>query len=127
MDAAQVQALIVQALTWVGFALVSGLAAKAIMPGRDPGGAVVTLVLGIGGALLGVAVYMWFTGERIHNLISPMGFAVATAGSFFLLVTHRLLLGNRRHYRSRGDVIDEVIDHEPRYRRRRHVRYSDLD
>jgi uncharacterized membrane protein YeaQ/YmgE (transglycosylase-associated protein family) len=127
MDAAQIQALIVQALTWIGFALVSGLAAKAIMPGRDPGGAVVTLVLGIGGALLGVAVFMYFTGERIQNLISPIGFAVATAGSFFLLMTHRLLLGNRRHYRSHGDVIDEVIIPEPRYRRRRRVRYSDGD
>lgn len=127
MDAAQIQALVVQALTWVGFALVSGLAAKAIMPGRDPGGAVVTLVLGIGGAVLGVAVYMYFTGERVHNLISPIGFAVATAGSFFLLMTHRLLLGNRRHYRSHGDVIDEVIVPEPRYRRRRRVRFSDVD
>ncbi len=46
MDAAQIQSLVVNALTWVGFALMCGLAAKAIMPGRDPGGAVVTMVLG---------------------------------------------------------------------------------
>jgi len=126
MDAAQAQTLIVNALTWIGFALMCGLAAKAIMPGRDPGGAVVTMVLGIGGALIGVAVHAWFTGQRIQNLITPIGFGVATAGSFVLLAVHRMLRG-RRYYRPHDNVIDEVVVREPRYRRRRRVRYTDLD
>ena len=40
-------------LVWVGFGTVVGLLAKAIMPGRDPGGALVTLGMGIGGVIIG--------------------------------------------------------------------------
>ena len=47
--AAQAQILANEFLTWIGFGTLSGLTAKAIMPGRDPGGAVATLLMGIGG------------------------------------------------------------------------------
>ena len=40
-------------LVWAAFGLVAGLIAKAIMPGEDPGGTIVTIMIGIGGALLG--------------------------------------------------------------------------
>src|SRR5262249_26494630 len=40
-------------LVWIGFGTLVGLVAKAIMPGRDPGGAVATLVMGIGGVIFG--------------------------------------------------------------------------
>ena len=40
-------------LIWVGFGTIVGLAAKAIMPGRDPGGAVATLAMGVGGSIIG--------------------------------------------------------------------------
>ncbi|MFP6668962.1 MAG: hypothetical protein VB876_16740 [Pirellulales bacterium] len=40
-------------LVWVGYGTLAGLLAKAIMPGRDPGGAVATLCMGIGGAVIG--------------------------------------------------------------------------
>ena len=43
-------------LVWVGFGTIVGLLAKAIMPGRDPGGAIATLAMGIGGVVIGCGV-----------------------------------------------------------------------
>lgn len=80
-------------LEWIGFGTLSGLAAKAIMPGRDPGGAVATLMMGIGGTVIGLGVLTYFwEGVRVTPL-SPMGFAVATAGAFVILFFYRLLAG----------------------------------
>ena len=78
-------------LVWVGFGTLVGLLAKAIMPGRDPGGAVATLMMGIGGTVIGCGILSYFyEGKRISP-ISPIGFAVGTAGSFLLLFFYRLL------------------------------------
>ena len=95
---------------WVGFGTIVGLLAKAIMPGRDPGGAIATLVMGIGGAIIGCGVLAFFyEGERVSP-ISPIGMVVATAGAFAILFFYRLLGGfyflegegpNRPHF-SRG-------------------------
>lgn len=126
MDTAAMQGLLQTGLTWVGFAFVCGLTARAVLPGRDPGGAVVTFILGIAGALIGVAVYSWATGQQIHALISPIGFAVAVGGGIVLLVAHRLLSGRMF---GRGRIVEEVIVPGPTYtrRRRRAVRVSDVD
>lgn len=76
-------------LLWVGFGTLVGLAAKAIMPGRDPGGAIATLLMGIGGSVIGSGVLMYFwEGHRVTP-ISPEGFVVATAGAFVLLFFYR--------------------------------------
>ena len=45
-------------LIWIGFGTLVGLMAKAIMPGRDPGGAVATLMMGVGGAVIGCSMLM---------------------------------------------------------------------
>ena len=80
-------------LVWVGFGTLVGLLAKAIMPGRDPGGAVATLAMGVGGAVIGCATLSYFyEGHRVTP-ISPMGFLTATAGAFVLLFFYRLLGG----------------------------------
>ena len=80
-------------LVWGGFGTLVGLMAKAIMPGRDPGGAVATLLMGIGGTIIGCAGLMYFTnGERVSP-ISPIGFVVATLGAFTLLFFYRMLGG----------------------------------
>ena len=72
-------------LTWIGFGTLVGLLAKAIMPGRDPGGAVVTLLMGIGGSVVGCGVLMFlYDGQRVSP-ISPIGFLVATGGALILL------------------------------------------
>lgn len=93
MDPILIHHFVHEGLTWVGFGMVSGLLAKAILPGRDPGGAVVTLILGLGGALIGASVYAWAGGDRIRDLITPIGFAVAVGGAMVLLLIHRLCAG----------------------------------
>ena len=82
-----------EVFVWVGFGTVVGLLAKAVMPGRDPGGAVATLVMGIGGAVIGCGVLAFFwEGQRISP-ISPIGLVVATAGAFLILIFYRILGG----------------------------------
>ena len=61
-------------LVWVGFGTLAGLLAKAIMPGRDPGGTVATLMMGIGGTVIGSGVLMFFTGgKRITPILEILG------------------------------------------------------
>ena len=80
-------------LVWIGFGTVVGLLAKAIMPGRDPGGAVATLAMGIAGTVIGCGMLSYFwEGHRVTP-ISPEGLAVATGGAFTLLFFYRLLGG----------------------------------
>jgi uncharacterized membrane protein YeaQ/YmgE (transglycosylase-associated protein family) len=80
-------------LVWIGFGTVVGLLAKAIMPGRDPGGAVATLAMGIGGVVIGCGcVSFFYNGDRVTP-ISPLGFLVGTGGAFVLLFFYRLLSG----------------------------------
>jgi uncharacterized membrane protein YeaQ/YmgE (transglycosylase-associated protein family) len=64
-------------LMWVGFGTLVGLSAKAIMPGRDPGGAVGTLLMGIAGSLIGCGVLLLFD--------------TGTGGAFLLLLFFRIL------------------------------------
>src|SRR5437762_1217734 len=80
-------------LVWVGFGTLAGLLAKAIMPGRDPGGTVATLLMGIGGTVIGSGCLMFFTGGQRVTPISPVGFLVATAGAFIILAFYRVLGG----------------------------------
>ena len=88
-----VQNLAHDMLTWVGFGTLSGLLAKAIMPGRDPGGTVATLLMGIGGSVIGSGILMVCTDGMRVTPISPLGFVVATAGAFILLASYRIMGG----------------------------------
>jgi uncharacterized membrane protein YeaQ/YmgE (transglycosylase-associated protein family) len=105
MDAAQVaeqvQLWANDILVWIGFGTLVGLLAKAIMPGRDPGGAVATLAMGVSGTVAGcgLASFAW-EGHRVTP-ISPLGFAVGTAGAFLILFLYRLLGG---YWFVEGDV-----------------------
>ncbi len=79
-------------LGWILFGLVVGAIAKLLMPGRDPGGFIITILLGIAGALLGG----WL--GRALGLYGPedaAGFLMALAGSILLLVLYRMFLGRR--------------------------------
>lgn len=105
-------------LVWVGFGTLVGLLAKAVMPGRDPGGAVATLAMGIAGCVIGCGTLAFFyQGARISP-ISPIGFIVATGGAFVLLLFNRLLGG--KLFRE-GNTV--VVASRPTARRRR--RYAD--
>ena len=80
-------------LVWVGFGTLVGLLAKAIMPGRDPGGSIATLMMGIGGTVIGCGVASFFMDGRRVTPISPHGFAVATGGALLILFFYKLLGG----------------------------------
>ena len=74
------------------FGLVVGVVGKLIIPGRDPGGFIITILLGIAGALvggfLGRSLGMYGEGE-------PAGFVMAVIGSIILLAIYRMVAGRR--------------------------------
>lgn len=93
MDVVALQDYANQALTWIGFGTVVGLAAKAIMPGRDPGGSIATILMGIVGTLIGCALLKYFyAGEQISP-VSLRGFFVGVAGATVLLTFYKVLGG----------------------------------
>jgi len=67
--------------------LIAGAIAKAIMPGRDPGGIIVTILLGIAGSLVG--------GFLFHAGNSRSGLIGSVIGALILLFLYRLLVGRR--------------------------------
>jgi len=73
-------------LGWMLFGLIVGVIAKFVMPGRDPGGIFVTMLIGIVGAVLG-----GFLGRAIgwYQPGEPAGFIVATLGAIILLFIYR--------------------------------------
>jgi uncharacterized membrane protein YeaQ/YmgE (transglycosylase-associated protein family) len=78
---------------WIIFGLVVGVVAKFLMPGRDPGGFVITAIIGIVGALLG-----GYLGRAIgwYREGDPVGFVVAVIGSIILLALYRMMVGRRQ-------------------------------
>jgi uncharacterized membrane protein YeaQ/YmgE (transglycosylase-associated protein family) len=110
-------------LTWVGFGTLVGLLAKAIMPGRDPGGSIATLLMGIGGTVVGCGTLMFFyDGQRVTP-ISPVGFLVATGGAFILLFFYRLLAGR---FFQEGERRRNVVRAPHRRRRETIAEYDDV-
>jgi len=79
-------------LGWILFGLVVGIIAKFIMPGRDPGGIIVTILLGIVGALLG-----GYIGQALHlyGPGEPAGFVGATLGAILILFIYRMATRSR--------------------------------
>jgi uncharacterized membrane protein YeaQ/YmgE (transglycosylase-associated protein family) len=77
---------------WIVFGLIVGIVAKFLMPGRDPGGFVITAIIGVIGALLG-----GYLGRAIgwYQEGEPAGFVVAVIGSIILLALYRLMVGRR--------------------------------
>ena len=89
-------------LGWIVFGLIAGVIAKAIMPGRDPGGCIVTILIGIAGSLLGgfIAHYLlgYGAGGRgdVSDLTKPgflMSLVLAVIGAIILLAIYRLIKG----------------------------------
>ena len=80
-------------LVWIGFGTLVGLLAKSILPGKDPGGAFATVVIGVLGSIIGAGVLLFFSENLRVSPLSPAGFVVAIAGTSLLLITYRLLNG----------------------------------
>ena len=76
-------------LGWIFFGLVVGIIGKLLMPGRDPGGFIITTILGIVGALVG-----GFLGRvlGLYREGDPVGFVMAIIGSIILLVLYRMFV-----------------------------------
>jgi uncharacterized membrane protein YeaQ/YmgE (transglycosylase-associated protein family) len=107
-------------LVWIGFGTLVGLVAKAMMPGRDPGGAIATLLMGIGGAVIGCGTLSYFTRGTHVSPISPLGFVVATGGAFVLLAFFKLFTGRIVYEAGDGPVRErEVVQSRRPFSRRR--------
>ena len=75
-------------IIWIIFGLVVGVVAKFLMPGRDPGGFIITTALGIVGALLGG----WLGGAfGLYRDGEPAGFIMAVIGAVILLFVYRMV------------------------------------
>ncbi|WP_131739686.1 GlsB/YeaQ/YmgE family stress response membrane protein [Actinomadura roseirufa] len=93
-------------IAWIILGLVAGVIAKALVPGRDPQGLIITTLIGVAGALLG-----GFLATRLFNVDGVQGFfnlstwITAIAGSALLLLAYHLITsrGGRRRDGGRGD------------------------
>jgi len=79
-------------LGWILFGLIVGALAKLVMPGRDPGGIIVTMLIGIAGAVVG-----GFVGRALglYREGEAAGFLMATIGAVVLLALYRMMVGRR--------------------------------
>lgn len=105
-------------LEWIGFGTLVGLLAKAILPGKDPGGTLATLLVGVFGSVVGASLVFFATAVRVTPISLP-GFAAALFTTIVLLFLMRLM--NRQRWpggitilnwrrtptRRRATVLDE--------------------
>src|ERR1700704_6944886 len=85
--------LMVGIVGWILFGLIVGVIAKLIMPGRDPGGIIVTMLLGIVGAVLG-----GFLGRSLgfYGPQQAAGWLMSIVGAIVVLMLYRVLAGRSR-------------------------------
>jgi uncharacterized membrane protein YeaQ/YmgE (transglycosylase-associated protein family) len=79
-------------LGWIVFGLIIGVLAKLVMPGRDPGGMIVTIVLGIVGAVLG-----GYIGQAVgmYGPNQSAGVFMSILGAVVVLFIYRMVVGRR--------------------------------
>ncbi len=87
-------------ISWIVLGLIAGLIAKALMPGRDPGGCIITIIVGIVGALLGgfLSTALGFGG--LSGEIDWRSLLIAVVGAFVLLAIWRMIRGGGRGRRT---------------------------
>ncbi|GAA1948684.1 GlsB/YeaQ/YmgE family stress response membrane protein [Kitasatospora viridis] len=84
-------------LSWIVLGLLAGAIAKLLLPGRDPGGLIVTTLIGIAGSFVGG----WLSSHFLHRPVARhfydlQTWVAAIAGALVLLIVYRLLFGNSR-------------------------------
>jgi uncharacterized membrane protein YeaQ/YmgE (transglycosylase-associated protein family) len=92
--------MVLNLLLWIVFGLIAGAVAKFIMPGKDPGGSdvtgiLITILLGIGGAVVGGFLGNLLFGWDITGFNFP-SLAIAIVGALLLLVLYRALMSARQ-------------------------------
>ncbi|WP_309055767.1 GlsB/YeaQ/YmgE family stress response membrane protein [Streptomyces sp.] len=86
-------------IAWVVIGLLAGLIAKALTPGRDPGGLVVTTLIGVAGGLLGGWLGKVIFGvEAVDGFFELSTWVAAIIGSIILLLIYRAVAGRRTHH-----------------------------
>jgi uncharacterized membrane protein YeaQ/YmgE (transglycosylase-associated protein family) len=84
-------------LGWIVLGLLAGAIAKAILPGDDPGGIIITMVIGIVGALLGgFLAQALLDRDTVDTFFDISTWLTAIVGSIILLLLYRLAIGRGR-------------------------------
>jgi uncharacterized membrane protein YeaQ/YmgE (transglycosylase-associated protein family) len=79
-------------IAWIIVGLIAGALAKLVLPGDDPGGIIVTILIGIVGALVGGFLFNLFGGAGVSG-INIWSILVATVGAIILLLIYRAIAG----------------------------------
>ena len=82
-------------VAWILFGLIAGIIAKLLMPGRDPGGCIITMLLGIVGAFVGGFIFELLTGQPQVMRFDFSSLFVAIIGAVVVLLIYRLIVGRR--------------------------------
>jgi uncharacterized membrane protein YeaQ/YmgE (transglycosylase-associated protein family) len=81
---------------WILLGLLAGVIAKALLPGDDPGGFIITTLIGIAGALLGGFLARALDiGDPIDEFFDISTWLAAIVGAFVLLIVYRMVVGRR--------------------------------
>ncbi|HMF61878.1 MAG TPA: GlsB/YeaQ/YmgE family stress response membrane protein [Vicinamibacterales bacterium] len=81
-------------LSWIVFGLVVGIIAKLLMPGKDPGGFIVTMLLGVAGSLIGGFIGRAFTSSA-PGQSAGAGYIMSIVGAIILLALYRMMVRRR--------------------------------
>jgi len=84
---------------WIVLGLLAGMIAKLIMPGDDPGGFIVTTLIGIAGAIVGGLIASALDIGDLDEFFDIGTWLIAIAGSLLLLAIYRMVVGNRTGHR----------------------------
>jgi len=80
---------------WIVLGLLAGTIAKLIMPGEDPGGIIVTMLIGIAGAIVGGLIASALDIGDLGEFFDIGTWLIAIAGSLLLLFLYRMIVGDR--------------------------------
>lgn len=82
---------VISILAWIVVGLIAGVLAKLVMPGPDPGGVIVTILIGVAGALIGGYLLQALFGAPRVTEITLSSILTATLGAIILLALYRLI------------------------------------
>ncbi|GAB2926006.1 GlsB/YeaQ/YmgE family stress response membrane protein [Streptomyces heilongjiangensis] len=98
------------AIAWLALGLLAGAIAKAILPGRDPGGRVGTTVIGIAGAFIGGRLSAKILDRPVEReFFDAATRGSAVAGALAPLIGYRILFGHSRDRPETGDPLSTVL------------------
>ena len=80
---------------WIVLGLLAGAIAKAIMPGDDPGGIFITMLIGIAGAIIGGFIASALNIGDLDEFFDIGTWLIAIGGALLLLFVYRLMVGRR--------------------------------